>query len=134
MIRTELIEDSSWTNTDLQSGINYFLKGHPDVKLIDIKFQTSTVPGVHDVDYSKTALIVYETESPDGNSEKCSFCDGYGPIMHTKEATLEFDGNQLLVLSMGKNAQKYDGTEAVQGIRYCPMCGRYLGDEVDEDD
>lgn len=60
--------------------------------------------------------------------EKCSFCDGYGPIMHTNEATLEFDGNQLLVLSMDKNAQKYDGTEAVQGIRYCPMCGRRLGD------
>lgn len=128
MIRTELIEDSSWTNVDLQSGINYFLKGHPDVKLIDIKFQTSMVPDGRDVNYLKTALIVYETESPDESIEKCSFCDGYGPIMHTNEATLEFDGNQLLVLSMDKNAQKYDGTEAVQGIRYCPMCGRRLGD------
>ncbi|GAA3611208.1 sporulation protein Cse60 [Secundilactobacillus similis] len=113
MIRTELIEDRSWTNADLKSGINHFLKDHPDVKLIDIKYQMAMAPDGRGVNYSKSALIVYETESPDGSIEKCSFCDGYGPIMSTNDATLEFDGNQLLVLSMGKNAQKYDGTEAV---------------------
>lgn len=128
MIRTELIEDTSWKDADLQLVINRFLKDHPDVKLIDIKYQMCMAPDGRGVNYAKSALIVYETESLDGNVDKCSFCDGYGPIMRVKEAVLEFDGNQMLVLSTGKNAQKYDGTEAVQGIRYCPMCGRKLGD------
>lgn len=129
MIRTELIEDTTWKNVDLQSDINHFLKGHPDVKLIDIKYQMHMVPDGYDVNYAKSALIVYETASPDSKAERCSFCDGYGPVIHAKEAVLEFDGDQLLVLSTGKNAQKYDGTEAVQRIRYCPMCGRKLGDD-----